>query len=337
MKRAVGIEIEAICNCNEIPIERGGYHDGIPIEGAPLWRTESDSSINYAYGNHEFDSWGACCEFVTKTLRLKSSYMSAVKQFKDVFSKQGTLELDKVLVFNTSCGTHITMSGNFMAIKVLPWSILKRLREKFHKEIRESSIGSKDDILAHYYRSFARKSDNMFRNHTGNKNYEFNASKEHRGRGLEWRGVNMLGIRTWAEYDEFFKIIWRCVDYFAQSLNEYQVTERIVPSHYKEEKEMETLRVEPSRELKETILVKLGNKNETTMHNSVNRSCPRCSAPSAGDCFCAPCSRCDHTMFHCDCPRCHDCEELTDDCSCNTCNECGETSDNCDCEDGGNF
>lgn len=218
-KFKMGLEIECIVNTNLLNIPIGAYHAGVKV--GTWWKSERDGSV---FGG-EFGEWSKGYEFVSNILFSHWGLKKALLEFKKLF-KADQYELSEVLAFNTSTGTHAHVSSNYSFTEKGAFEVLLNARKKFFKMIKTSNLSSKDQIIAQYFRPFAKRvSLKSFRNRY-NRRVEFNVQEESK-KGLEWRSLNMVGIKTWAEFDEFFKIYYECVHSLLNSLNKYETKKSI--------------------------------------------------------------------------------------------------------------
>ena len=226
----IGLEIEFIFNRNIIKdLEINRYHSERQKTAVPLWFCESDNSINlrhYLQPYSENSEVGA--EFISKILKTKYQYDRAIKNFKNYFSKNGKYELKEVLDFNDSCGIHLHLSNNNIKnYKTTNWKTLLGARKLFFKLIKNSNINSKNDILNHYFRHYAKRSLKGSWRNIPRKYSEFNTLSEKEGLGLEWRSLNLLNLKTWAEFEEFFKILWKCIKYLINNSQKWSESTKI--------------------------------------------------------------------------------------------------------------
>jgi len=219
-KFGIGIEIECIYNNNIISIDKGCYHEGIENDRLPLWKAEVDSSIS---NGGEFDGWEDECEFVSVVLRSKKQFKQALNNFYSFFSHNKRFELSEVLSFNDTCGSHVHFSIDGLRFddKVI-FEIFEKIRLYFLKKLRNSNIESKQDIKKHYNRDYAKLIDKE--NWKYGRRLEFNFESETTyNKGLEWRSLNLLNIKTWKEFNEFWDIVWDCLEYFYKKSQKYEI------------------------------------------------------------------------------------------------------------------
>jgi hypothetical protein len=154
-------------------------------------------------------------EFISNKATSIKEFKQFLKDFQKYFSVNGKYELNKVMKFNDSCGSHLHFSydlNNFKFNDKVRWNKLIPARERFKDLINKSKIKSKRDILSYYNRSYSQELSEDNIKYWSNKKYsEFNISSEIQGYGLEWRSLNMLNITTWKEFNEFWDIVLSCV------------------------------------------------------------------------------------------------------------------------------
>ncbi|MCH7534155.1 MAG: hypothetical protein IH948_00115 [Bacteroidetes bacterium] len=231
MKIKIGVEIECIYNPRLIEMYPGEYHDGNPIGGLANWIVEYDSSLSTssAMGFN-----GNTAEIISSVIMGKESFFREIKKFMDFFSQNGKNELKKVLHFNKTCGSHIHIGiirKPHMFYKKVSNNCLIKTRNKFLRDIGKNQIistSARKNIIDNYFRTFSRKSwqDHNRENISFEKNYEFNFYSERQGKGIEWRGLNMIGIKTWEEFYEFWKIVYNCVEYLVKISNKWKDNNR---------------------------------------------------------------------------------------------------------------
>jgi hypothetical protein len=207
LKKYYGIEIECIYNTNLLHFNKGSYHEGVPI--SKHWLIEDDASIKTYLNKFKWSDDGEGCEFVSKKIDSKKKLINAIKEFKNLFSKNGKYELKEVLNFNSSSGLHIHLSVNkdnkeIRFKKIIDPIVFKKIRRRLLKDLKDSNIKSKNDIIANYFRAYAQKvkfDDNSnFRNPI-ERRLEYNFISESQNKGFEWRSPCLTNIETWKEFD----------------------------------------------------------------------------------------------------------------------------------------
>lgn len=222
-KLLTGLEIEAVLNRDFHKFPIGSYHNGLKI--SEKWETQRDGSLNH-YSEFKLPF---CVEFVSSILKDKKGFFEALKEFKDLLSKNGKYELNEVLSFNNSCGCHIHIGlNNSLKFRTLTeFRILKEMRDLFFKKIELSKVlnkKTKQDILTHYFRGFAQelRERQYLSRRSYNRSSEFNTISEEINKGLEWRSFNLLNVKKWIEFEEVFKIGFECINFlFKKRKNGY--------------------------------------------------------------------------------------------------------------------
>lgn len=211
----VGVEIECVFNERLIHLVKGSYHSGIINKKLNGWKVENDGSLDSNIERYRtprfFESWGNTAEIVSDLSSNRKEFFKKLRNFKKFFSKR-EYELNEVLAFNYSCGSHIHFSyENFNFDKKTFYVIYEKTRKMFFKKIKKSKIESKIEILDQYNRSYAQiKDKNTWKQ---DRREEFNFMSERENHGIEWRSINMRGIKTWKEFFEFWKIVYSCLQY----------------------------------------------------------------------------------------------------------------------------
>ena len=217
-----GVEIECLVNVGIHNIDRGPWREGINVKRLN-WLAESDSSINRS--NCSFNDTAMPCEFISPVYN-ENEFLEQMDKFANYFSKKGKLKLNDVLVFNNSCGSHVHVSlGGSKNARHFYYKCNRntfiKTRKYFFKKIRESSLSKyiQDRIIKQYNRSYSKYNwINMDRMEWKyDKHYEFNIRSEDQGKGIEWKGPNMLGIKTWDHFKEFWQIIDDCCGFLIDS------------------------------------------------------------------------------------------------------------------------
>lgn len=162
-------------------------------------------------------------ELVTKVKKNKRGFFNALELLKKTSNEElrnNALreELNNFVDFNVSCGSHVHFSYDNMSFKHIEIKRLYALRRRFFKKLQESNIKAKHSIKSHYYRTYATQI-NKKKNWFTAKYSEFNLTSENRGNGFEWRSLNLLGVDTWADFFEFFNLVYSCLTWFEKYLN----------------------------------------------------------------------------------------------------------------------
>jgi len=220
----VGIELECVLNSAINDIIVGEYHEGVTVEDLPGWSSEYDGSLN---SKHEFGKHSLCVELVSPLFKSRRALMKGIEDFKNRFSGHGRHELNEVMSFNDSCGAHLHFSieGFSFSDKVI-YEIYPKVRFRFFEKLRESNIKSRHNILEHYNRSYAQiLTKEIWR--IKSRRAEFNLSSESERKGMEWRSLNLLNVRTWDEFSEFWNIVYDCLEYLCAISQKYENIEEV--------------------------------------------------------------------------------------------------------------
>ena len=158
----------------------------------------------------------------------RTNFKKRLKEFQDYFSDKGKIELKEVMVFNDSCGYHLHFSlkkSNFnFYSKLMNFKILKEVRLLFKDKIKKSKIKSKNKIISRYGRSYSRElseSEIGSSKYSSQRSQEFNFRSELDGLGLEWRSLNLTGVQTWKEFNEFWNIVIECIEFLFNKGTKY--------------------------------------------------------------------------------------------------------------------
>lgn len=218
-----GVEIECCANTDIVKVDKDGYHGRNSVLLADnYWKSESDGSLRAGDFTHS-DSF----EFISKTCKDEEELSKALVAFEAYFSDGGKYELNEVLSFNNSTGCHIHFSFDnkkFLFRKLATFNSFMALRNYFLTAIERSSINdiAKNEIKKRYFRSYASKLTKAgFNNALGDRRKEFNFCSEDNGTGLEWRSINLTGIKTWAEFKEIFAIIIKSINFFKDNRSKF--------------------------------------------------------------------------------------------------------------------
>ena len=245
-----GVEIETIIYPKGT-INVGDYHEGQKF--TKYWNCERDSSIftnednessnEYDYSDNSEDA--LCCEFVSIKLNGIMGLKNALKDWETNLKKlTGTDKLNKAIFFNSSCGCHVHIRevSSKAFFKKMPIDNYLKVRKRFFKLIKASNIDSKEDILEHYFRGYAKevlKPNSKYKDkYADNRNYslfyesgdrgqEFNINSERNLRGLEWRSLNMKDIDTWEEFNEYWDIVIDCLKYLIKLKEKYTINDTL--------------------------------------------------------------------------------------------------------------
>ena len=94
-------------------------------------------------------------------------------------------------------------------------SVFQKTRDYFFKEIDKSktlSDETKTNVKSQYFRGFSKKLDEQQFKSKSERSLEFNFRSEDNNKGIEWRSFNLHRVKTWEEFDEMFKIMWKCLE-----------------------------------------------------------------------------------------------------------------------------
>lgn len=176
-----------------------------------------------------------CLEIVTKKPSSREEILEHISILRKAL---GGLELKETVYFNESTGLHLHFSIDKKPSKYLSERLfvntLKKMRVLFFDKLAQSNIESKNDIREHYFRRFAKKTtrsqllDNKFRRYS-----EFNFLSAVDGKGLEWRSLNALNIKTWAELIELLSIAFDCCEFLVNSIEGQQECIKVFDSDFK--------------------------------------------------------------------------------------------------------
>lgn len=215
-KIKVGIELECVFNNRVVSLPLGSYHSDTPMrhkgKTVPGWLAETDGSVSQSSDCSWEYNLGDEAEFIMKAQKSLKDFEQKMSTWKNILSKKGTVELKDVVSFNDSCGSHIHISvGDYQFRKRCFTKTIAEARKLFNKLVSESDIESKAKIIKQYNRSYARMSNLRNWRNNSNRRVEWNVTSEMHGKGLEWRSVNLCGIKTWAEFDKMVDIILVCL------------------------------------------------------------------------------------------------------------------------------
>lgn len=234
LKKYIGLEIEAVYNSQLLNLNVGSYHEG--IQKGKYWKLENDGSIKTYLNNKNWASWSKTIECVSLKLDTKEKVKEAIEEFYSIFSNNGKHELNNVLDFNSSVGFHIHLSifkgkKEFKFRDFIDIQVFKRLRRRLFKELKTSTLKSKNEIIKHYFRGFAKKTrfdeNNNFRLRC-DKYQEFNFYSEDCKKGFEWRSPNFLNISTWEEFNFLINLYLKYCDFMLKKLVTNKVKENII-------------------------------------------------------------------------------------------------------------
>ncbi|GAF83167.1 unnamed protein product [marine sediment metagenome] len=213
----IGMEVECVLNKSIHSFPVGGYHNGIKVKGLSGWKAERDGSLR----GYEFESNTKHVELVSSISHTTESFQSVVSRFIKFMSKNKRYELNEVLVFNDSMGSHVHVSiDGFNFEKKVIYDVFTKARDFFIDKIRKSNIQSKEEIISQYTRDYSKATTpSRFRN--SEREQEWNFQSERRGNGLEWRSPNMTGIKTWDEFRTFMRITLQTLKFLIENAQKY--------------------------------------------------------------------------------------------------------------------
>ena len=212
------------CYCNEMDCDCSEEN----YESCDGHCRDGDCGICRDGCNGDCNGDGSCMEFISDVASGKANFKKRLKEFQDYFSDKGKIELKEVMAFNDSCGSHLHFSlknSNFNFYnKLMSFKILKEVRILFKDKIKKSKIKSKDKIISRYGRSYSselNESEINSSRFSSGRDREFNFRSELDGLGLEWRSLNMTGIQTWKEFNEFWNIVIECIEFLFNKGTKY--------------------------------------------------------------------------------------------------------------------
>jgi len=210
----IGIEIEGILNRRiHSRLNVAEYHEGRIGNNKNLtqWKVEKDGSL-HATDNLTWREFAKPVEIISGCLESEEEFADALNEFQIFISKNNKHELKDVMNFNHTCGCHISFSiRNFRFSERTYYEIYPVVREEFKRLILESNIQNKQSILNQYDREYARLLTKEYFLRFHPRNCEFNFTREDDKGRIEWRSVNLRDIQTWAEFREFFDIVYECL------------------------------------------------------------------------------------------------------------------------------
>jgi len=221
----LGLEIEAVVNRNKLKDLRiEGYHSHSSYSYGDLWKIETDSSL---HEDNEFSN-GAPMEFISKKLVGKRKFKKALDVFKIEICK--SIPLSKVLAFNSSCGAHVHFSVPGKVSPRAHFRLFEKLRKSFLTKIKNSQVlpnKTKEEIKKQYFRSYSTKLNKIDFLRRSKRKCEFNFTSEESNKGMEWRSINLKGVKTWEELEEVYDIVYSCINKFSTLIQKYNVAEKI--------------------------------------------------------------------------------------------------------------
>lgn len=218
-----GMELECIVNTSKRSVIKERYGKLALNKGLVGWRVTSDSSVRSTHENVRWKSDTVnSFEFVSQKIAGKKQFQNVMNSFKKFISHDGKYELNEVVSFNSTCGAHVHISiKNFKFKDKTFYLNYPKVRKYFFEKVKASTVISKEHILNHYFRGYAKRFQKNYMK--GNvRSSEFNFISESEGTGLEWRSVNLLNIKTWKEFDEMVMLVWDCLEYLYEQCTSWK-------------------------------------------------------------------------------------------------------------------
>ena len=250
-----GIELEGIYNRPEVNLpDTQSYHHGV-MDEEDYWKAENDGSLSIEEADYRAfgrDNTQAI-ELISKRLVGKEELMKALRMVKEEFC--GNKPLKDCIRFNKSCGTHVHFSIRGKTKKRTHIRLLEEMRQEFFDKIESNTIikkSVKKKILGHYTRSYATlltKEEYLM----PERRSEFNFVSEEKGKGLEWRSINLCGVNKWVELFEVMEIVYHIIKKFDQKVRKYAISEHIKVEQKQLEKLRTLLKPQRNRKLKVKI------------------------------------------------------------------------------------
>lgn len=216
----MGIELECIVNISKRNVVRASCGSVEVNKGLAGWKVTSDGSvrtmgewtiINPVISKKVLDSKDSF-EFISQKISGKKMFLNVMNNFKRFISCDGKFELNEVVSFNNSCGAHVHFSIKGFKFKDKTFYLIyPKIRKYFFDKMKASNVSSKEEILNHYFRGYAKRFQKSYMKGR-ERRAEFNFLSERENTGLEWRSINLLNIKTWKEFDEMMEIIWSCLE-----------------------------------------------------------------------------------------------------------------------------
>ena len=201
-----GIEIECIYDPSKIKLDVHGYHaKDVSGELIPNWSITSDSSLSTSYGVPKGCSSSSCSttEIVSDVACGITEMMDYIDDFVKYMSKNGKYDLDEVICFNKSCGTHIHFSTYRGKESTMMFTHrYKELRNRTLERIKKEYPHCYKDIKDNYFREYSKAQDGALidKGLRGEINYTAIA------KGVEWRAFNLIGVKSWNDMRGIIRI-----------------------------------------------------------------------------------------------------------------------------------
>lgn len=204
-----GLELECAYDCKrKAVINKGYYHN--PNKLTQYWNAETDGSL------HNYNSGFDCVELTTKPFQL-SELKKVVQDLRDeVIIRSGAddIEFNEYFEINKTMGHHVHFSvKNKPLLKKTFIKLFPLIRRKFFVDLKAYDMDIFKAVSEQYFRSYARK---LTKHAYVIRSYEFNLTNEIRG--LEWRSFNVMGVKTWKQYE---KVLFIALNSVFTVINDY--------------------------------------------------------------------------------------------------------------------
>jgi hypothetical protein len=239
----LGIEIECEFSKNvleKIEYNRIGVYDYHSDERANVfkkffWVVERDASLQTLKYTH-------AAEFVSRILTAKN-FLDAYDEFEKITQNE--------FYINSSMGLHHHISFTTLQKYDLN-TFCALMRTEFFNLIRNSDIKTKDNILKHYYRSYAKEVKDIYAAQT--RYVEFNRLTNYR---IEWRSVNAVGVDNVADLRKITNFVIKSVNY---AIKNYKFDD--VNKIYEEEETEEKIKTDEIESKTDTKILLIEDKKE---------------------------------------------------------------------------
>jgi len=240
----VGIELEGYYNKSAFAVKLPSGYGYRESAGQPLsksWLATTDSSIKSR--NASFSD-GVPIEIVQIRRIGREAFFDSLEEFRKLFKPNKPLS--ECVVFNDSCGCHVHFSMNDYAYNRMVFEHVGALRELFFAKLKAVvSDEVYSQITKHYNRDYAKaiKKDNFNYVLKGGDRAELNFGSEYKGKGLEWRSFNLLGVTTWKEFFSVMNVMYDTLEEFVDKLHNYEVEYKnvVLPKAPKKKSRPQTL------------------------------------------------------------------------------------------------
>lgn len=180
------------------------------------WDVKGDGSLRRS-GIFENED---CLEFCNTKPLTREELIEGLKPFKEVG------ELNELVDFNESSGLHIHFSvENWKLDKLILSSAVQKMRNECFKRIEKSDLREelKESVIKQYNRNYARRTTTtQLINNKGRRYSEMNYLSFLNNKGMEWRSPNMVGVKSWAEFDKLLTIYLDCVEFLVDLISKEQ-------------------------------------------------------------------------------------------------------------------